>query len=783
MPSKPNNIIGKLRQRYEPHMQLSAKVDLNHTIIHEVEKKLSDLPKVHKTLSKSFVMQRKTLVRVLGLEGRVSELESQQAAEEQAKEGIDEILDELGVGGEQETETEAGGDQESEVGGDQEEEKVGGIKTRTYTATKPKDKSKTKKKKFKIKKKKIRAKDIGFKSRVFGEDASGGYLSPEERKRRFKLGDKQPAGELSTTVTDSSDGEQSTTQTSPISDGLLNAVRGIAESVDRIKDSLLNQGKVQKSAAEKSRKAGEEKEAKKRESGLEKLMGPVKAAGEKILAPIKSIFGQIWDFFTTILLGRMAFKLFEWMSNPKNTDKITSIFKFIKDWWPLIVGQMMLVLGPGVIFAVGISALLAWGIIKITDAVKSIFGFGKDIDKELKTGSDNLNKTVDKAGKDAEKKLEPGKEDLTKGAPEGETPAELSNVQNSAQQVQNQKVPGLNKGGQVPGRGPNKDTVPAMLTPGEFVMSRDAVEQYGVNTLEGMNAAAGGTNIPTFQKNDDKKMNMNVPRLSGGGSPSGGGSGGNASEKNLSGTGKEWGDDTADLVKLVGPPLKEWMDHHNSIIDSDPEFFGEHMRVEMDRDGKMMNFGKTIANMSEWAFNESVKNLQANEAIPPEAKEAIMEQIMWIKRQTLDDPNFKSDLAFDINKDIPGTAANRLFARAKADTSSPAALAGISARDRALQMNKLGYAGGGLVGRLKDAGAMVLGHTKSQISKLQKPRGDHLHLAPPKPLSSSTQSLASQMSKSAEDMPAEMTPAPGIPNFDAGMMRSQSKIRTLGVSV
>ena len=53
----------------------------------------------------------------------------------------------------------------------------------------------------------------------------------------------------------------------------------------------------------------------------------------------------------------------------------------------------------------------------------------------------------------------------------------------------------MNKGGTVPGSG-NKDTVPAMLTPGEFVMSKGAVEKYGVQTLEGMNAAAGGTNKP-----------------------------------------------------------------------------------------------------------------------------------------------------------------------------------------------------------------------------------------------------------------------------------------------
>ena len=40
------------------------------------------------------------------------------------------------------------------------------------------------------------------------------------------------------------------------------------------------------------------------------------------------------------------------------------------------------------------------------------------------------------------------------------------------------------------------DRVPANLTAGEFVMSKGAVEKYGADTLAGMNAAAGGTNRP-----------------------------------------------------------------------------------------------------------------------------------------------------------------------------------------------------------------------------------------------------------------------------------------------
>ena len=42
------------------------------------------------------------------------------------------------------------------------------------------------------------------------------------------------------------------------------------------------------------------------------------------------------------------------------------------------------------------------------------------------------------------------------------------------------------------------DTVPAMLTPGEFVMSRGAVNMFGVDTMMAMNKAGGGTNRPKF---------------------------------------------------------------------------------------------------------------------------------------------------------------------------------------------------------------------------------------------------------------------------------------------
>ncbi len=59
----------------------------------------------------------------------------------------------------------------------------------------------------------------------------------------------------------------------------------------------------------------------------------------------------------------------------------------------------------------------------------------------------------------------------------------------------------FNKGGKVEDNdnltsNNNEDSVLAALTPGEFVITKDAVEKVGVDALKGINAAAGGSNEP-----------------------------------------------------------------------------------------------------------------------------------------------------------------------------------------------------------------------------------------------------------------------------------------------
>ena len=46
----------------------------------------------------------------------------------------------------------------------------------------------------------------------------------------------------------------------------------------------------------------------------------------------------------------------------------------------------------------------------------------------------------------------------------------------------------------------DEDSVPAMLTPGEFIISKDAVKKIGIDTLKRINSAAGSTSQPTVKR-------------------------------------------------------------------------------------------------------------------------------------------------------------------------------------------------------------------------------------------------------------------------------------------
>jgi hypothetical protein len=535
------------------------------------------------------------------------------------------------------------------------------------------------------------------------------------------------------------------------------------------------------------------------------------------------MMSQVFDFLTTILFGRIAFKLFEWLSNPANTDKIISIFRFIKDWWPLILGGIIAFL-PGLLGPVGLIigtiALVTWGIIKITDAIKSIFGFGPKIDKELKSGSDKFNKDIQSSGKDAESKLEPGKDqddDMpdTGNPSDSGVPAEISGAQDSQAQVQN-----LNKGGEVQGSG-DKDTVPAMLTPGEFVMSKGAVEQYGVNTLEGMNAAAGGTNIPTVQKGGDKGMNLSVPRFSGGGvaaSANGGATSTTASPaqqmvpgsptagggKGVVTDPKERQQQESYMLKYVNeerafqgkPPLTH-LTYAPGVELTKPIGPGPKIKetsntvTDLDKGFKTTTKSKTVDGKTTFSGGMSLITQEDRDRFF--AKNPHAKALLDLKNQ-IELDNLGADISASAKMNggglVQGFAGGGLVLNnSRIYSTSSNSISNFNGGGLVQKFNQ-----GGIVNQLpqvkaakwlgnKAKGAFNFAKEKiAQVSSDQKPRVDHLHLDPPKRPSS--KAAAAQVAQSSGDAATVSNEkAAGLPPIDASSMRSQSKIRTLGLSV
>ena len=250
----------------------------------------------------------------------------------------------------------------------------------------------------------------------------------------------------------------------------------ILGDIDAKLDELLQTIKADKNLEDEKatteRKTQEDKKRSLREKVLEsKGFQALQKTTEKVLKPFRSVWDRIWGFLKTIILGRILFKIIQWMGNKANQSKLKSIFKFLKDWWPTMLAAYLLFGNAFGRMAVSLTVAVGRFTIKLLALIPKLLA--------------------------AIAKVKLGKI-LNRIPLGGRFKAGIGLFQMGAS--------AFNEGGVVPGSG-NTDTVPAMLTPGEFVMSKGAVEKFGVNTLAGMNAAGGGTNQPE----------MGLPGLGGGG--------------------------------------------------------------------------------------------------------------------------------------------------------------------------------------------------------------------------------------------------------------------------
>jgi hypothetical protein len=136
------------------------------------------------------------------------------------------------------------------------------------------------------------------------------------------------------------------TKQSVVGEGILDIVKSIGKTVTSIHKTLLTQSNLSKKEYESDRKNKERSRRGSREDKLEQKENGVVETAKKILAPFQSIFDKIIRFLVFTILGR-AFKVFmDWAGDPKNKDKLATIGKFLKDWWPALLGAWFLFATP-----------------------------------------------------------------------------------------------------------------------------------------------------------------------------------------------------------------------------------------------------------------------------------------------------------------------------------------------------------------------------------------------------------------------------------------------------
>jgi hypothetical protein len=145
------------------------------------------------------------------------------------------------------------------------------------------------------------------------------------------------------------------------SSNVEDSITKIAASVASIAEILAGRQKALDNAAAFDRRKAEQEKRGVAEGNLEKKFEGLKSDAEKVISPVKSILDKIIDFFVTVFLGRVVYKLLEWFSDPKNADKVRAIGRFLGDHWPKLLALYLVFGNAFGRFALGLTKVVAKG--------------------------------------------------------------------------------------------------------------------------------------------------------------------------------------------------------------------------------------------------------------------------------------------------------------------------------------------------------------------------------------------------------------------------------------
>lgn len=277
-----------------------------------------------------------------------------------------------------------------------------------------------------------------------------------------------------------------------VSKGLENIVPNL-DTLQSTMESILGTLKQQALLDKKEEREEDKLEAKERRVSREKALESKgkktgvddKNLGKKAVKPVKGIFDMLMDFFKNVLLGGVLLFLLNVLKDPKKmlqplVDALNNVLGFfngiIRGINGFIDGFNKFVFGPINNFVLNpIHSSLNF----IEDRINDVLGlFGADPLENIPDESPAL---------EIPKIPEIPMYDPFKIRPENQEQAPPVQTFSGGGQVTNNSI-------NITGAGADTQLIAAQ--PGEFVMSRGAVNKYGADTLADMNAAGGGTNKP-----------------------------------------------------------------------------------------------------------------------------------------------------------------------------------------------------------------------------------------------------------------------------------------------
>jgi len=307
----------------------------------------------------------------------------------------------------------------------------------------------------------------------------------------------------------------------------------LGDKLDELIKVIREDNELEEERQKEDDKQLEAKKKKDREDRLESkketksfVLDLIKSTGK-----VGGFFDKLKKFIKLSLLSGLINTLYNFFTDPKNKEKIEAVQGFLKDWWPALAGAIAFVLTPfkGLILkTIGFLADNTLKILKLF-ATNPIFGIavaagvagvmdylkGKNRKLKLQTEVEELMESEGISETEARKRLieqkEREKEEI--GFTANPFDERVQELRKEIDQLQNidfertrtegffppkvvNRAPGFEGGGFAMG----SDIIPAMLTPGEFIMSRGAVNMFGAETMMAMNKMGGGTNRPKLGK-------------------------------------------------------------------------------------------------------------------------------------------------------------------------------------------------------------------------------------------------------------------------------------------